>query len=296
MPYTKLFNSIITSSLWLEPDQTRLVWITMLALADKNGEVQASVPGLARLAGVPLDACQTALAALSAPDPHSRTKIAEGRRIVEIDGGWELINHPKYRKMASEEDKREQNANRQARHRARNAGVTGSNNKSRASNGKVTPEGHKQMQPHTQIADSDPSLPASAAGASEEGLAFAEWFRTLLDEKERLIAGWKEKWAKCYDDMIRLDKRTAGEIRAVCQWARTDDFWKTNFYAPGKLRKRNGDGALYFDVFGAKMRAEGGIGKKDNRPASVRAVDEGRHYPGPTKIRITTVGGEGVEE
>lgn len=124
MAYTKLFASIITSTIWIANDQTRIVWITMMALADKNGEVQGSVPGLARIAGVSMEACELALKAFLSPDEHSRTKTDEGRRIEEIDGGWHLLNHEKYRKMASKEDAVEKNAERQRRHRARNASVT----------------------------------------------------------------------------------------------------------------------------------------------------------------------------
>lgn len=102
--YTKLFSSIVTSTIWVESDRTRIVWITMLAMADKNGEVQASIPGLARLAGVPIPDCEEAIAKFMAPDPYSRTPDDEGRRIEKIDGGWALLNHKKYREMASRED------------------------------------------------------------------------------------------------------------------------------------------------------------------------------------------------
>jgi hypothetical protein len=121
--YTKLFSSIITSTIWIEDDQTRIVWITMLALADKNGEVQGSVPGLARLAGVSVEACDAALAKFLAPDDRSRTKTDEGRRVAEIDGGWLLLNYAKYRRKASLDDKKEQDAIRQKRARQRR-GVT----------------------------------------------------------------------------------------------------------------------------------------------------------------------------
>lgn len=117
--YTKLFNSIVTSTIWSEDDKTRLVWITMLALADRNGEVHASVPGLARVAGVPLEDCEAALQKFLGPDEYSRTQVEGGRRIEAIDGGWALINHAKYRKMASEEDRRERDAVRQRRLRER---------------------------------------------------------------------------------------------------------------------------------------------------------------------------------
>ncbi len=132
MPYTKLFSSIITSTIWTEDDQTRIVWITMLALADKNGEVQGSVPGLARLAGVPTEAIDKALEKFLSPDKHSRTKDDEGRRIEVIDGGWSLLNHAKYRDMASKDESKRAGAIRQKRYRekqkrnGRDAGVTDS--------------------------------------------------------------------------------------------------------------------------------------------------------------------------
>ena len=122
--YTKLFNSIVTSTIWTEDDKTRIVWITMLAMADQHGEVHASIPGLARVAGVSLPDCEMALGKLLSPDEYSRTPDNEGRRIAPIPGGWELLNHAKYRIMASKEDSKNATAERVRRHRARNAPVT----------------------------------------------------------------------------------------------------------------------------------------------------------------------------
>lgn len=122
--YTKLFNSIVTSTIWTEDDKTRIVWITMLALADQNGEVHASIPGLARLAGVSLEDAEKAIEKFLSPDAYSRTPDNEGRRIACIDGGWELLNHSKYRRMASAADQKEATARRQKRFRDRNATVT----------------------------------------------------------------------------------------------------------------------------------------------------------------------------
>lgn len=119
MAYTKLFNSIVTSTIWTEDDRTRIVWITMLALADKNGEVQASIPGLARIAGVPVADTESALERFLSPDPYSRTPDDEGRRIEKIEGGWALLNHAKYREMASREELRDAEAKRKARYRDR---------------------------------------------------------------------------------------------------------------------------------------------------------------------------------
>lgn len=119
--FTKLFGSLVFSTVWREEKHVKIVWITMLALADYNGRVMASIPGLADAARVSLDECLEALDRLKAPDPYSRTKEHEGRRIEEIDGGWKLLNYLKYRELRSAEERRLQTREAVARHRARKA-------------------------------------------------------------------------------------------------------------------------------------------------------------------------------
>jgi hypothetical protein len=115
--YTKLFNSILASTIWREDDKTRLVWITLLALTDMNGVVEASIPGLADLARVSLEDCERALENLQKPDKYSRSKDHDGRRIETIDGGWLVLNRAKYRDKLSADDRRERDRDRQRRHR-----------------------------------------------------------------------------------------------------------------------------------------------------------------------------------
>ncbi len=109
--FTKLFSSITASTVWCEPDRTRLAWITMLAMADSRGRVWASIPGLASMARIPLEDARIAVAAFLAPDTDSRTKEHDGRRIEEIDGGWRLLNHEKYRAIRDEESIKESKRN-----------------------------------------------------------------------------------------------------------------------------------------------------------------------------------------
>lgn len=104
--FTKLWSSITDSSIWFEPNEVRLTWITMLAMADAKGFVSASILGLANRARVDLESCKEALSRLSSPDPHSRTKDNEGRRIEEVDGGWMILNYTKYREERSKEDRK----------------------------------------------------------------------------------------------------------------------------------------------------------------------------------------------
>ena len=119
--FTKLFNSITASTIWVEPDRTRIVWITMLAMADHAGRVHASIPGLASIARVPIEDCQIAIDTFLSPDRYSRTTENEGRRIELIDGGFRLLNYAKFREMRDEqsqlEAKRKYMANKRAKER-----------------------------------------------------------------------------------------------------------------------------------------------------------------------------------
>jgi hypothetical protein len=105
--FTKLFSSITESTVWCEPDHVRILWITMLAMSDRNGRVWGSIPGLANRARIPVESARDAIARFLAPDSDSRTPDNEGRRIEPIDGGWRLLNHEKYRAIRDEESIKE---------------------------------------------------------------------------------------------------------------------------------------------------------------------------------------------
>lgn len=105
--YTKLFSSITESTVWGEPYPTRIVWVAMLAMADARGNVYGSVPGLARRANVTLQEAEQALESFRSPDAYSRTKDQDGRRIVDMDGGWHLVNHGKYGAVRDAAERRE---------------------------------------------------------------------------------------------------------------------------------------------------------------------------------------------
>lgn len=112
--YTKLFGSILDSSVWMEPVETRVVWITMLAKADRHGVVSVVIPKLAQHAGVSIEAAERAIECFLSPDKYSRTKAHEGRRIVEVEEGWRLLNHAHYRRLGSAADRAERDAVRYA--------------------------------------------------------------------------------------------------------------------------------------------------------------------------------------
>jgi len=117
--YAKLFGSILDSTVWQESLPTKVVWITMLAMKDRNGYVGAAVPGLAKRAGVTVAECEAALKKFLSPDRYSRSTEHEGRRIEVVDGGWTVLNHEKYRQKMSLEDRREYKRQKQAEYRAK---------------------------------------------------------------------------------------------------------------------------------------------------------------------------------
>jgi hypothetical protein len=107
MGYAKLFSTITESSLWSEPKEVRLLFVTMLAKANSVGFVEASIPGLARVANLTDAEVQSAIPVLEGPDPFSKNPECEGRRIISAPGGWIVLNYEDYRSRASEEERRE---------------------------------------------------------------------------------------------------------------------------------------------------------------------------------------------
>lgn len=121
MSYSKLHSSIVNSSLWCEQDAIRILFITLLAMCDRDGIVYGSRAGLARAAMIDPEKANEAWTALLSPDPDSSDKIRapenEGRRIEEVSGGFRLLNFEYYRGLRNDDERREQNRAAQAKFR-----------------------------------------------------------------------------------------------------------------------------------------------------------------------------------
>lgn len=222
--YTKLFNSIITSTIWCEDNTTRIVWITMLALKNQDHVVEGSVPGLAAMARVTVDDCARALNILKSPDLHSRTKEFEGRRIEECDGGWRLLNGEQYRQKMNMDDRREYFRVKQQERRARQAvkEMSKMSNLSKTVKDKSTPSTQsysesesysdlKEKSTHKIGAAEPPAKPGTAAARLQlvrEGLC-AMFDRALVDhwsyaEESALVDVVKR--ANCAQELAELRK------------------------------------------------------------------------------------------
>ena len=160
--YNKLFAKILDSSIWLETDGTRIVWVTLLAAMDEDGFAAfASVPNVAHRARVSLKVATAALTTLESADPHSSDPDHGGKRIERVPGGWVVLNAPKYRAMASRQDQRVATRERVARYRSKNptnprgnAPVTGCN---------ATPESVTPSEAYTEADTDNPPTPLANA-------------------------------------------------------------------------------------------------------------------------------------
>lgn len=119
MGYTKLFSSILASSVWQENLPTKIVWITMLALRNERNEVEASLPGLAKFAGVTMEECEIAVKKFEGPDQYSRNADNDGRKVERCQAGWRILNGEYYRTLMSIDERREYNRLKQAEYRKR---------------------------------------------------------------------------------------------------------------------------------------------------------------------------------
>lgn len=96
-----------------------LVFVNLIASANRFGEVDRHFRAIADETGLPIDRVKAAITELQTPDAESRSKELEGRRIELLDPergwGWKIVNYLYYRDLRNEETRREQNREAQAR-------------------------------------------------------------------------------------------------------------------------------------------------------------------------------------
>lgn len=87
------------STLAKHSSDTRICFLALLQLADKEGFVDETLSTVSDFASLPIESTQGAIFALEQPDPHSRTEDFDGRRLIPgPDGaGWVVVNYRLYR-------------------------------------------------------------------------------------------------------------------------------------------------------------------------------------------------------
>lgn len=115
-----LWNGIVYSSVWSEPDYVLKVFLTMLALKDKFHIVSLTAYQLSRLSQKTEIEVLDALKILSSPDTKRLEKQEfEGRRIKAVPEGWLVLNGEKYNRLVQIEQTRRRNRESQQKWRDR---------------------------------------------------------------------------------------------------------------------------------------------------------------------------------
>ena len=165
----------------------------MIVLCDVDGVVDMTPQAIAARTSIPMEIIQAGIETLEQPDKYSRTPDADGRRIERLDThrpwGWRIVNYKKYRHLVDSETIREQNRERQRRHRESryvtdgNAVVTEVNAASRYAEAEAE-------------AEVNINTPVPQAGPSDVEIVFAHWQNRLGHPNAKLTPDRRKKIAK----------------------------------------------------------------------------------------------------
>ena len=115
-PFAKVYRSLWDGTLGPHRNGWN-VFVFLLAHCDAAGIVELTPEAIAARSGVPLEDVADGIAVLEGPDPRSRSRVRDGRRIVRLDQdrdwGWQIVNYAKYRDMSPAQ----RNARFRERHR-----------------------------------------------------------------------------------------------------------------------------------------------------------------------------------
>jgi hypothetical protein len=138
--FAKIFDSIYEGTLG-EHWQALVTFQQMLILCTADGVLDKTPSYISRTTGIPLEIITAGVAFLELPDPRSRSRAMEGRRIVRLDEsrdwGWFIVNHEDYRRRISREEKREAD-------RTRIAGIRAQARQSKLFDGHLTGDSTRQ--------------------------------------------------------------------------------------------------------------------------------------------------------
>ena len=110
--YGKLFVQMYDGTLATKgPWQALVTFQQLVILSDKTGTVDMTAEAISRRTTIPIEIITIGLAELLKPDEQSRSPEMNGKRIVPVtegrEWGWKIVNYDHYRKIRSEEERRE---------------------------------------------------------------------------------------------------------------------------------------------------------------------------------------------
>jgi len=180
--YNKLFNKIVDSSIWMQEDHVRLVWMMFIAIMDEDGFVNlASERNVAHRAVMAMDKAVEAIRILESPDPESSNPANEGRRISRVPGGWIVLNAKEYRDIVKREHQKQLNRERVRKFRRGNATVMQCNDDVTLANETVTPSDTDTVADTTAETKKKKDIGVS----KPDGVADQDWIDWLAVRKRK---------------------------------------------------------------------------------------------------------------
>lgn len=246
--YGKIFESIYDGTL-SESWQALITFQQMIVLCDCDGVIDMTPNAISRRTGIPIEHIKAGIEFLEQSDPYSRTTIEEGKRIVRLDDhrpwGWQIVNHAKYRSIASRADKKKADRERIAKKRKENRDVANSRKESQPVANVAYADADANTNKDLKDLLSEPVKPKPKKppektydpNSIEFGLSVS-LFNLILQYDHKTKKPDFNKWAIHIDRLIRLDKRTPQEIEAVIHWCQRDTFWHSNILSTAKLREK----------------------------------------------------------
>jgi hypothetical protein len=114
----KFFDSTFTGSMFGTGIYVHAVWGYVIANTNKDHTVELNPALIAAAFGCDVDGVASAIEFLCGPDPSSRSKKEDGRRLVRRGQFmYFVVNHEDYRNVRNDEERREHNRLAQIKHR-----------------------------------------------------------------------------------------------------------------------------------------------------------------------------------
>ena len=102
MSYAPLDSDLLTSTILKEGPDVLAVWVLMLASMNKLCESSMQPAAAASLLRISDERAERAFSVLAAPDPKSRNKNHDGRRMLPRENGcWFIVSGDKYQWLSS---------------------------------------------------------------------------------------------------------------------------------------------------------------------------------------------------
>lgn len=161
MSYTPLDADFLTSTLLKEGPDVVSVFALIMASTNKLGESGMEASIAASLLRISDERAEAAFKILAAPDPRSRNRAHDGRRILPRENGrWFLVSHEKYQWLASRaaatESNRRYEARKKERERSGNASAATCDESGCGLLGEVAAGGRMTCSAHAMPVDREP--------------------------------------------------------------------------------------------------------------------------------------------